>query len=72
MEAIDRKKALSTIAFAFVLAIFLVVGSLYLYNIFKWAAYPDVGYRFRTTTRIRLAAEITEICSRIEAKRPYL
>jgi len=55
-----QKRPFSTIAFTFCLALVIIVAALYLYNIFKWANYPDFGFGFRTATGIEIVGVVTE------------
>lgn len=57
----EKKKLFSEVAFIFALAVFAIIGALFLYNIFKWKEYPDFGYGFRTATGIDIVGVITEL-----------
>ena len=46
----NRKKNYSKIAFAVVATLFISIELLYLFNIVRWADYPDFGFGFRTAT----------------------
>ena len=54
-----KTNIVSTIAFGAVLLLGLIVSGFYLYNIGKWASYPDFGYGFRTATGINVAGMVT-------------
>ena len=54
------KQSLSKIAFAICVALVLTIAGFYLYNIIKWANYPDFGYGFRTATGIEVVGVVTE------------
>lgn len=55
-----KKNTLSSTAFALSVAVALIISALYLYNIFKWANYPDFGYGFRSATGIYVVGVLTE------------
>ena len=59
MEAADKKRYISTFAFAVVMATVVTIAGLYSYNIVKWADYPDFGYGFRSATGIRVIGVVT-------------
>jgi len=51
---------LSKTAFIFYLALVIAISVLYLYNIIKWAAYPDFGFGFRSATGIDVVGMVSE------------
>jgi len=60
MDAADKKRTLSGIAFACTSIVSLSIALLYLYNIFEWKDYPDFGYGFRDATGINVVGVVTE------------
>ncbi len=57
---IKPKRPFNTLAFASCVILVLTIAGFYLYNIIKWANYPDFGYAFRTATGIEVVGEVTE------------
>ena len=55
-----QKRPFGTIAFAFCVALALTIAGFYLYNIIKWADYPDFGFGFRTATGVEVVGQLTE------------
>ncbi|MBW1822148.1 MAG: GAF domain-containing protein, partial [Deltaproteobacteria bacterium] len=55
-----QKRPFGTIAFAICVALVLTTAGFYLYNIIKWANYPDFGFGFRTATGIEVVGVVTE------------
>ena len=60
MTALNRKKIISTAAFAIVLVVIVIIAVLYLYNIFKWGNYPDWGFSFRIATGVNEVGVVGE------------
>ena len=56
----EQKRPLNTLAFAICVALVLTIAGFYLYNIIKWANYPDFGFGFRTATGIEVVGVVTE------------
>ena len=55
-----KKNVFSSTAFVISVAITLTISAFYLYNIFKWANYPDFGYGFRSATGIYVVGVLTK------------
>ncbi len=51
---------IGTICFAAVALLVTAFAALYLYNIIKWADYPDFGYGWRSATGIEIVGLVTE------------
>jgi len=56
----EQKRPLNTLAFAICVVLVLTTAGFYLYNIIKWANYPDFGFGFRTATGIEVVGVVTE------------
>lgn len=60
MQALNKKTALSKVAFSCAVALFLAISFLYLRNIYEWKDYPDFGYGFGTATGIDVVRVVTD------------
>lgn len=56
----EQKRPLNTLAFAICVALVLTIAGFYLYNIIKWANYPDFGFGFGSATGITIVRVVTE------------
>jgi GAF domain-containing protein len=56
----DKKKLIGIVSFVSVIVIVAIIAAIYLYNILKWADYPDFGYGWRSATGIETVGVVTE------------
>jgi len=60
MSMTKTRRPFKTLDFAVCVLLVLTIAGLYLYNIIKWANYPDFGFGFRTATGIDVVGTITD------------
>ena len=56
----ETKRMVGRFGFAVVIALLVTISALYIYNIIKWADYPDFGFGFRSATGIKIVGVVTK------------